>query len=222
MKVNRIPRLMTTSRHIKFGSAGKLDTLENKTIISHFKVVVNVYRSRGFRMTIILADNQFKSMRGDLADLGAIINVVSHDKHVPEVERYNRTIKEPIKLTYNMLPFTQVPPVFIVELVYTHLFWRNMFALRGGISRTQSSSELILNCKLDFNAHCKVEFGDYVQTHEEHDNSMATCTVSAIANQPTGSTQGGYYFICLDTGHRINRHDWTSLPMPTEVIDQVH
>jgi hypothetical protein len=97
-----------------------------------------------------------------------------------------------------------------------------MFALQGSISKTQSPSELILNCKLDFNTHCKVEFSEYVQTHEEHDNSMATCTVSTIATQATGNTQGGYYFICLDTRRHINHCDWTSLPMPTEVIDQVH
>jgi hypothetical protein len=156
MNVNGIPFLMTISWHIKFGSAGKLDTLENKTIISHFRVVMNMDRSRGFRVTIILADNQFESMIGDLADLGAIINVVSHDEQVPKVEQYNRTIKEHVRSTYHMLPFTQVPPVFIVELVYTHVFWCNMFALRGVISRTQRPSELILNCKLDFNAHCKV------------------------------------------------------------------
>ena len=35
-------------------------------------------------------------------------------------------------------------------------------------------------------------------------------------------TQGGYYFIWLDTSRRINRCDWTSLPMPQTVIDQVH
>jgi hypothetical protein len=190
MKVNGIPFFMTISKQIKFSSAGKLDALDNKTIISHFRGVVGVYAIRGFRVTIILAENQFESMRGDLADLGAVVNIVSRDEHVPEIKRYNRTIKEHIRSTYNVLPFTKVPPVFIIELVYTHVFWHNMFALRGGISKTQSPSELILNQKLDFNAHCKVEFGKYVQTHEEHDNSMATCTVDAIATRPTGNTQG--------------------------------
>ena len=166
MKVNGIPFLMTISKHIKFGSAGKLDSLDNKTIISHFRVVVRVYATRGFRVSIILVDNQFESMQGDLADLGAIVNIVSRDEHVPEVERYNRTIKERVCSVYNILPFQYFPPVFIVELVYAQVFWRNMFALKGGISQTQSPSELVLNRKLDFNAHCKVEFGEYVQTHE--------------------------------------------------------
>jgi hypothetical protein len=82
-----------------------------------------------------------------------------------------------------------------------------MFALKGSISLIQSPSKIILNRKLDFNAHCTVEFGEYVQTHEEHDNSMATHTIGAIATHPTGKTQGGYYFIRLDTGRRINRRD---------------
>jgi hypothetical protein len=34
MKVNSIPFLMTISRHIKFSSAGKLDTLENITTLA--------------------------------------------------------------------------------------------------------------------------------------------------------------------------------------------
>lgn len=68
----------------------------------------------------------------------------------------------------------------------------------------------------------KVDFDEYVQTHKEYENSMATCTVGTIATHPTGNTHGGYYFIHLDTGCHINRHDRTSLSMPTEVIDQVH
>ncbi len=97
-----------------------------------------------------------------------------------------------------------------------------MFALQGGLSLIQSPSEIILNRKLDFNTHCKVELGNYVQTYKEHDNSMATRTIGAIAPRPTGNIQGGYNFVRLNTGRRINRKDWTSLPMPKEVIAQVH
>ena len=94
MKVTGIPFLMTISRHLKFGSAGKLDNMENITILKHFKVVVEVYAIRGFEVSIILADNQFESMRGAIADMGVLINIVSRDEHVPEIERYNCTIKE--------------------------------------------------------------------------------------------------------------------------------
>ena len=222
MKVCGIPFLNTISRHIKFGSAGRLDNIKNSTIVSHFKAVISVYRIRGFRVTIILADNQFESMRGDIANLGAIVNVVSRDEHVPEVERFNRTIKDRVQSQYTILPFDHLPQIMVVELVYSPVFWQNMFALKGGISATQSPAEIILNRRIDFNAHCRVEFGDYVQTHEEHDNSMASRTLGAIATRPTGNAHGGYYFISLDTGRRITRKDWTPMPMPDLVRDQVH
>jgi hypothetical protein len=121
-----------------------------------------VYATRGFKVTIVLGDGQFESMRGEIADMGALLNVVSEGKHVPEIERHNRTIKDRVRCIYNMQIAKHFPPVFIVEMVYASVFWRNMFA-------TQSPAEFILNRKIDYNAHCKVEFGDYVQTHEEHD-----------------------------------------------------
>ena len=129
---------MTISKHIKFGSAGKLDTMDDKMILRHFKGILGLYAMRGFKVTIIMADNQFESMRGDIADMGALLNIVSTDEHVPEIERYNRTIKEHVRGIYNTLPFKYLPPVFVIEMVYACVFWRNMFALRGGISDTQS------------------------------------------------------------------------------------
>ena len=51
---------------------------------------------------------------------------------------------------------------------------------------------------------------------------MATRTVGAIVTRPTGNVQGGYYFISLSTGCRITRQEFTKLPMPAEVVDQVH
>jgi hypothetical protein len=51
---------------------------------------------------------------------------------------------------------------------------------------------------------------------------MATRTTGTITLRPTGNTQGGYYFYSLGTGRRLNRNQWTPLPMPAEVIDRVH
>ena len=51
---------------------------------------------------------------------------------------------------------------------------------------------------------------------------MATRTTGAIALRPTGNAHGGYYFLSLTTGRRLNRNSWTALPMPAEVIERVH
>ena len=74
---------------------------------------------------------------------------------------------------------------------------------------------------LDYHKHCRYEFGEYVQTHEDHDNSLLSRTVGAIALRPTGNQQGGYFFMSLHTGRIINRLHTTKLPMPAEVIIRV-
>ena len=66
------------------------------------------------------------------------------------------------------------------------------------MSEYLSPREIITGSGIDFHKHCQLEFGSYVQTHEDHDNTMATRTIGAIALRPTGNSQGGYYFLaCL-------------------------
>ena len=107
-------------------------------------------------------------------------------------------------------------------MVYAANYWLNMFPRKGGVSKTLSPHALLTGQSWSYTTHCKLEFGDYVQTHEEHNNSMAARTIGAIALSPTGNTQGGYFLFSLTTGRVLNRGRWTSLPMPNEVIDWVH
>jgi hypothetical protein len=88
----------------------------------------------------------------------------------------------------------------IVEMVYASNFWLNSFPTTGGISTTLSPRAIIVGTNIDYNKHCKLEFGQYCQTHEEHDNSMAPRTVGAIACRPTGNAQGGYFFTVFQLG----------------------
>ena len=63
MKVKNIPFFVTISKHIKFGTTGKLDSMENKRIVKYFKLVFGIYTNRGFRVKVVMADNQFESLR---------------------------------------------------------------------------------------------------------------------------------------------------------------
>ena len=81
-------------------------------------------------------------------------------------------------------------------MVYNAVFWRKMFALKDGISKTQSPSEIVHNRKLNYNAHCKVECGEYVQTYEEHSDDMTSRTLGVIATRPSNDA-GLFYFISL-------------------------
>jgi hypothetical protein len=50
-----------------------------------------------------------------------------------------------------------------------------------------------------------LEFSEYVQTHEEHDNAMTDRTLGAICLGPTGSERSTHWFMCVESGARITR-----------------
>ena len=54
-------------------------------------------------------DGQFEPLRGNLAELGIVLNTASNDEHVPEIERQIRTVKERIQAIYCTLPFKKMP-----------------------------------------------------------------------------------------------------------------
>jgi hypothetical protein len=222
MFVNKLPFFVTISRNIKFGTALLITDQKHETLVDASKDVYNIYKKRGFILQTMLMDGQFEGITGDLAELGITVNTVARGEHVPEAERYIRTIKERARCVYNTMPFDKIPGRMIAELIYYCVFWLNSFPARDGISNTLSPRSIVTGSHIDFNKHCKLEYGAYVQAHEEHDNTMATRTTGALALRPTGNTQGGYYLYSLSTGRVINRNHWTALPMPQEVITRVH
>jgi hypothetical protein len=92
---------------------------------------------------------------------------------------------------------------------------------KDSISRNINPRELITGVKIDYNKHIQSEFGEYVQVHEEHDNTMHTQTTGAIATEPTGNAQGGHWFYSLVTVRMIDRVRWNPLPMPLDVISMI-
>jgi hypothetical protein len=107
-------------------------------------------------------------------------------------------------------------------MVSASTFWWNSFPPVGGVSGTLSPRAIVAGMEIDFLKYGQLEFGTYVQTLEQSDNTMQSRTTGAIAMRPTGNEQGGYYFFSLSTGQRLNRNRWTKLPMPNEVVDRVH
>jgi hypothetical protein len=143
---------------------------------------------------MVHADSEFEPTHGSLTGAGSGLNVCATDEHVPEVKHCIHTIKEHAHCMYTSLPFTnRLPALMIKELVTACIFWLNMFLPTDEVSKTISPCALMAGFTLDYNCHCCLEFGTYVQTHEEHDNSMEAHTTGAIALlRPTGNCQGGY------------------------------
>jgi hypothetical protein len=122
----------------------------------------------------------------------------------------------------SMPPFKRIPGIMIMEMVHASNFWLNMFPAHDGVSASQSPCRIMTGQQGDYALHCGLQYGEYVQVHESHDNSMNTRTTGAIVLRPTGNVQGGLFFFSLMTGKCLDRFDWTRLPMPGEVIDRIH
>jgi hypothetical protein len=162
------------------------------------------------------ADGDFKPLQEEIPSVS--FNLCTNDEHVPEIERYIRTVKDRMRSGYNSLPFEWVPRMMVIRLAANSVFWLNAFPHPDGVSESLSPQFLITGQRLDYKKHVRLEFGAYVQTHEEHTNGMEARTVGAICLGPTGNEQGGHYFMSLGTGRRLTRNRWTELPMPNDAI----
>lgn len=114
-----------------------------------------------------------------------------------------------------------MPSRMLVDLVYVMNFWLNAFTAAEGVSSAMSPREIVSGVGITAGKHCVIPYGAYAQVHENHDNSMDSRTIGAIALRPTGNAQRGHYFYSLESGRRINRNRWTELPMPDHVIARV-
>jgi hypothetical protein len=118
MYLNKMAFFVTISRDLLFGTTEVIKNLKNETLIKAIRNVLNTYQERGFKVSHFLMDGQFDSLRYTLSGLGINLNIVARQEHVPEVERYIRTLKERVRSVYNTLPFTPMPNRMMVELVY--------------------------------------------------------------------------------------------------------
>ena len=223
MFVNRMPFFVTLARNIKFTTIEILTNRKAETLLEAIDNVNNLYNNRGFKIKTMLMDPEFETLKNNLMKRGIKLNTTAAKEHVPEIERQIRVIKERARARRSRLPFDKLPKLLISDMLMDIVTWLNNFPPKGGISKTISPRMLLTGVKFDYNKHCKVEFGSYVQTHEEHEprNSMKERTTGAIALRNSNNIQGTHRFMSLNTGKLLKRRNFTKLPMPNDAIKRV-
>jgi hypothetical protein len=221
--INKIPFFSTISRKLLFMTVQPIKNRKLPTIYDAISKSIHLYRARGFRVQFVFADNEFSGLRAQLLQLRVYLNCAAATEHVPEIERAIRVIKERTRASLNSLPFKIVPIRFIKELVCYMVTCINMFPRRGGVSNNLSPRTLVSGIALNFKTHCRVPFGAYCEVHDEDlpTNNMIARTSPAISLGPTGNLQGTYKFFSLLTKKLIVRRNWSELPMPDTIINQV-
>jgi hypothetical protein len=156
-------------------------------------------------------------------DLGVRMNFMNALDHVPEVERNNRTIKERVRAAYHRLPYKALPRQLIRYLVTTQASQINFFPAKGGISPYYSLRTILGLPVLDYEKHCAVPFGAYVQANHETNqtNSNAARMLDAIYLRPALNMQGGHELYDLNSGRVITRARVTQIPVMDVVIKAI-
>ena len=67
-----------------------------------------------------------------------MLNVCGAAAHVPDIERYIRTVEDWTWSTYCMLPFRQVPWIVLIPLLKNAVFWLNSFPAHDDVSSEHS------------------------------------------------------------------------------------
>ena len=118
------------------------------------------------------------------------------------------------------MPYKALPRVMIKYLVETQASQLNYFPVKGGISPYYSPRAILGLPTLEYEKHCSVPFGAYVQANHETNqtSSNAPRTVDAIYLKPAMNLQGGHELMDLNSGRVITRARVTQIPVTDTVI----
>ena len=164
--------MISISRNIKFATIEAIPNNKTPVLVKGVKGILQIYRCNGFNVEVTLMDGEFGHLCGELAGMGVTLNETSQDEHMGNIERYIQTVKERMQGIYNTLPFNKIPTRLAVEMAKASVFWLNGLLPKDSFGNKLSPCTIITGQKLDYNQHCHYQFGEYVQTHEQHNNSM--------------------------------------------------
>jgi hypothetical protein len=126
-----------------------VEYIKNRTIRTHvfpcLRKVHNMYKARGFKITMTHADEEFTTLRYPLLELDNIgLNIAATNEHVTEIERAIRTIKERNRSTVSGLPYKHYPTILKKALVSHAVSLLNMFPHTDGVSAIMSPRTILI------------------------------------------------------------------------------
>jgi hypothetical protein len=184
------------------------------------------YLQCGFHIITVHPDGEFAPVKNLIKAMpgGSMVNLVSANEHVPEIERRIQIVKERCRATRHSLPFHTIPKLMMIHIVLNIIKLLNFFPTKGGVSDTLSPEMIMYGKTLDYKKHLSLQLGQYCQVHEEENprNSQIARTKGAIYLGPRGNLYDGFKFMALNSGKKIVRGSWDVIPMPDLVIDRVN
>jgi hypothetical protein len=117
--VKKNPFFLTLSRNITFTAVNHLADRTVPQIFKAFKEIYQFYLQRGFHITVVHGDGELAPLKPLIESIpgGPVVNLVSANEHVPEIERQIRVVKERCRATRHSLPFEWIPKIMTIHIV---------------------------------------------------------------------------------------------------------
>ena len=147
MFVCSVAILVSVSRNIHYGIVHGLPSMKIPIMEEAIQGIVKSYTVRGFLVKFNFVDLQFKAIKDCSNIEGAIVNIVSRDEHVEDIERFIRVLKERARCYWAMLPFAKIPKRMVVHIMLTVSFYVNAFSPKSGISDHMSPMTIVEGVK---------------------------------------------------------------------------
>jgi hypothetical protein len=184
------------------------------------------YLHRGFHIKMVHADSEFAPLTPLIESMPGfpMVNLASANEHIPEIEQRIRVVKERCQATRHSLPYERIPKLMTSHIVLNVVKLLNFFPTKGGVSDTLSPNTIMPGETLDFKKNISLQIGQYCQVHEEDTprNRQVARTKGAISLGPSGSLQGGFKFMDLNSGKKIVQSSLDVIPLPDVVINRVN
>ncbi len=147
----------------------------------------------------------------------------SAQEHVPDIECTIQTIKERFRCQYTRLPYGRIPIIMVDVLVQECAKWLNIFPPKGGISKYYLPMSILNGKQLDYEKHCKIPCGTYVQAIQENEptNTTKPRTIGCIYLRSRLSKHVVYELMNLQSGKMITRRKVTPIPISKDVGKRV-
>ena len=160
------------------------------------------YLQRGFIITTLHVDGKFAPLKTIIESMpdGPMVKPASRNKHVPEIKRHIRVLKELCLDTRHVLLFEQIPKILMIHILLNVVKMLNYFPTKGCISN-MCSPKKNSGETLYYKKHLCLQIGQYCQVQEENSprKSQTTSTRVAICIGTSGNLQGGFKLLALNS-----------------------
>ncbi len=143
--VNKIPFFITYSLVICFLLVRHLSNRKALTIFDALKSMCSYYLQQGFQIVFIKGDGEFALLEAWMAMVyrAPKLNLASATKHIPEIERKIRVIKEQVRALIYSIPFNSLPAWMLVHAVLFVTKQLNLFPVKGGLLSKLSPKQIM-------------------------------------------------------------------------------